>query len=145
MTEICTLSLTAVAGALQKKQLSAVETAQACLARIEATEPHIAALLRVDSQGALSRAAALDREGPDPAKPLWGVPVTLKDALSTKDLATTAGSRILEGFTPVYDAFVVEKLRAAGAVILGKANLDEFAMGSATENSAYQKIGRAHV
>lgn len=139
MTDICSLSLTAVAGALQKKQLSAVEAARACLARIEATEPRIAALLRVDSQGALSRAAALDKQGPDPAKPLWGVPVTLKDALSTKDLATTAGSRILEGFTPVYDAFAVEKLRAAGAVILGKANLDEFAMGSATENSAYQK------
>lgn len=139
MTDICSLSLTAVAKALQKKELSAAETTAACLERMAATEPEIAAMLAVDADGARNRAAELDRQGPDPALPLWGVPVTLKDALSTKGLATTAGSRILEGFTPMYDAFVVEKLRAAGAVILGKTNLDEFAMGSGTENSAYQK------
>ena len=139
MTEICSLSLTAVAGALQKKEISAEEAARACLTRMEATEPRIAAMLRVDAEGALARARELDAAGPDPAQPLWGVPVTVKDALSTKGLPTTAGSRILEGFVPVYDAFAVEKLRRAGAVLLGKANLDEFAMGSGTENSAYRK------
>ena len=139
MTEICSLSLAAVAGALQKKEISAVEAARAFLERMEATEPRIAAMLRVDADGALARARELDAAGPDPSQALWGVPVTVKDALSTKGMTTTAGSRILEGFTPIYDAFAVEKLRRAGAVLLGKANLDEFAMGSGTENSAYQK------
>lgn len=132
MTDICSLSLTAVAEALQKKELSAAQVTLACLERMAATEPQIAAMLAVDAEGARSRAAELDQQGPDPSLPLWGVPLTLKDALSTKGLVTTAGSRILEGFRPVYDAFVVEKLRAGGAVILGKANLDEFAMGSGT-------------
>lgn len=139
MTDICSLSLTAAAAALQKKDISAVEAVQACLNRMEATEPRIAAMLHVDAEGALARARQLDAAGPDPAQALWGVPVTVKDALSTRGLPTTAGSRILEGFTPIYDAFAVEKLRQAGAVLLGKANLDEFAMGSGTENSAYQK------
>ena len=115
-----------------------MEAARACLTRMEATEPRIAAMLRVDAEGALARARELDAAGPDPAQTLWGVPVTVKDALSTKGLPTTAGSHILEGFVPIYDAFAVEKLRRAGAVLLGKANLDEFAMGSGTEISAYR-------
>ena len=138
MTEICSLSLTQAAQALQKKELSAVDAVTACLARMDATEPRIAAMLTVDREGALAAAAALDKEGPNPAKPLWGVPVTVKDALSTKGLRTTAGSRILENYTPFYDAFAVQQLREAGAVILGKNNMDEFAMGSTTENSSYQ-------
>ncbi|GFH63004.1 MAG: glutamyl-tRNA(Gln) amidotransferase subunit A [Candidatus Desulfovibrio kirbyi] len=138
MTDICSLSLTAVANALQKKEISALETTQACLNRIEATEPKIAAMLLVNNENALQRARSLDAAGPDPALPLWGVPVTVKDALSTKGIVTTAASRILEGYTPFFDAFAVEKLHKAGAVLLGKTNLDEFAMGSTTENSAYQ-------
>ncbi|MDR3362145.1 MAG: Asp-tRNA(Asn)/Glu-tRNA(Gln) amidotransferase subunit GatA [Desulfovibrio sp.] len=138
MTDICSLSLTAVADALQKKEIGALEATQSCLARIAATEPRIAALLLVNEEQALERARALDAAGPDPLRPLWGVPVTIKDALSTKGIPTTAASRILEGYTPFFDAFAVEKLREAGAVILGKTNLDEFAMGSTTENSAYQ-------
>ena len=138
MTDICSLSLTAVAQALQKKELSAQQVAAACLDRVAATEPTLAALLHVDAENALATAAALDKAGPDASRPLWGVPVTVKDALSTKGMPTTSGSRILEGYTPFYDAFVVQKLREAGAVILGKANMDEFAMGSSTENSAYQ-------
>lgn len=138
MTEICSLTLTQAAQALQNKELSAVDAATACLARMEATEPRVAAMLTIDREGALAAAAALDKEGPNPEKPLWGVPVTVKDALSTKGLRTTAASRILENYTPFFDAFAVRKLREAGAVILGKTNLDEFAMGSTTENSAYQ-------
>ena len=138
MTDICSLSLTAVAQALQKKELSAVEVTTACLERITATEPTVAALLYIDAENALAAATALDKTGPDAACPLWGVPVTIKDALSTRGMPTTAGSRMLEGYTPFYDAFAVQKLREAGAVILGKANMDEFAMGSSTENSAYK-------
>ncbi|WP_297671144.1 Asp-tRNA(Asn)/Glu-tRNA(Gln) amidotransferase subunit GatA [uncultured Desulfovibrio sp.] len=138
MTDICSLSLTRAAEALQHKELSAMEAVTACLARIDATEPRIDALLTVDREGALATAAALDKEGPDPSRPLWGVPVTVKDALSTRGLRTTAASRILENYVPYYDAFAVQRLREAGAVILGKANMDEFAMGSTTENSAYK-------
>ncbi|MBQ9451947.1 MAG: Asp-tRNA(Asn)/Glu-tRNA(Gln) amidotransferase subunit GatA [Desulfovibrio sp.] len=138
MSDITSLSLTQVAEALQRKTYSAVEVTTSCLARIDATEPNIGALLTVDREGALATAQALDEQGPDPARPLWGVPVTVKDALSTKGLRTTAASRILDNYIPYYDAFVVQKLREAGAIILGKANMDEFAMGSTTENSAYK-------
>ncbi len=137
MTSPIFLSLTEAVQALQKKSLGAAELTRACLDRMEATEPRLGAMISVDREGALKTAEALDAAGPDPALPLWGVPVTVKDAISTKGLATTAGSRILEGYVPPYDAFVVEKLREAGAVILGKANMDEFAMGSTTENSAW--------
>ena len=138
MSDILHMSLTALADALKKKQVSAVEAATACLDRMQATEGSLRAMLYIDREGALKQAEALDREGVDPSKPLWGVPMTVKDALVTKGMPTTAGSRILEGFKSMYDAFAVEKLRQAGAVILGKNNMDEFAMGSTTENSAYQ-------
>lgn len=139
MTDICSLSLVELARALQKREIAALEATEACLRRIDETEPHIAALLHVDCEGARKRAAGLDAIGPDPSKKLWGVPVTLKDLLSTRGLPTTAASRILEGFVPIYDAFAVKKMRDAGAVFLGKTNMDEFAMGSSTENSAFQK------
>lgn len=104
MTEnCCSLSLSAVADALRTRELSAVEVTRACLARIEATEPRIAALLHVDAEGALTRAQALDAAGPQPGMPLWGVPVTVKDALSTRGMPTTAASRILENFVPIYE------------------------------------------
>ena len=137
MTSPISLSLAEAAQALQKKALGAAELTRACLDRMEATEPRLGAMIAVDREGAIRTAEALDAAGPDPARPLWGVPVTVKDAISTEGLATTAGSRILEGYVPPYDAFVVEKLREAGAIILGKANMDEFAMGSTTENSAW--------
>lgn len=138
MSDICSLPLRELKKNLQDKKIGAVEATQACLERIKNTEYKIGALLRVDEEGALAAARELDARGPDPSLPLWGVPVTVKDALSTRGLATTAASRILENFVPVYDAFVVEKLRKAGAIILGKNNMDEFAMGSSTENSAFQ-------
>ena len=138
MEDITSLSLSACASALKKGELKATEVTAACLERILETEDEINALLHVDAEGAIELAEKMDSEGPDPAKPLWGVPVTVKDALVTKDMPTTAASRILENFKPMYDAFVVERLREAGAIIIGKNNMDEFAMGSTTENSAYK-------
>ncbi|MDE5879619.1 MAG: Asp-tRNA(Asn)/Glu-tRNA(Gln) amidotransferase subunit GatA, partial [Desulfovibrio sp.] len=88
--DICSLTLTEVATALQEKKLSALEVTRACLERIEATEPAIGALLHVDAEGALARAEELDAAGPRAELPLWGVPVTVKDALSTRGLPTTA-------------------------------------------------------
>jgi aspartyl-tRNA(Asn)/glutamyl-tRNA(Gln) amidotransferase subunit A len=138
MSEITTLSLTAVRDKLAGKEIKAEEAVAACLARIEATEPKLKAILHLDAEAALNQAKALDVAGPDPKKRLWGVPVLIKDAICVKDAPTTCGSKILENFTPFYDATSIVKLKEAGAIILGKANMDEFAMGSSTENSAYQ-------
>lgn len=138
MSEITRLSLTAVRDKLAAKELKAEEAVAACLDRIATTEPKIKAILHLDAGKALARAKTLDAAGPDPEKRLWGVPVLIKDAICVKDAPTTCASKILENFVPFYDATCVEKLEAAGAILLGKTNLDEFAMGSSTENSAYQ-------
>lgn len=139
MKEICKLSLEEIAAQLQSRRVGAEEAVDAAFQAIAETEPQIEALLTLDEHNARAAAARMDREGPDPNRPLWGVPVVIKDAISTKGLATTAASKILENFIPIYDAFVIRKLREAGAIILAKANMDEFAMGSATENSAFKK------
>lgn len=139
MTELCSLSLRQAQAALAAREISASELTQACLDRIAATEPGISALLHLDAENARKQAASLDAKGPAPDQPLFGIPVTVKDALCTRDMPTTAASRILEGYRPPYDAFAVERLRQAGAIILGKNNMDEFAMGSSTENSAYKQ------
>lgn len=137
--EICDLSLLELEKRLQKKEIGVKETVQACLERIESTEPFIQALLTVDGERTLKEAERLDHQGPDATQPLWGVPLAIKDAISTRDLRTTSASLILENFIPIYDAYVIRRLREAGALILAKANMDEFAMGSSTENSAFQK------
>jgi aspartyl-tRNA(Asn)/glutamyl-tRNA(Gln) amidotransferase subunit A len=134
---ITELSLTSVRDLLARGELRAEAVTEACLARIKATEPELHALLHVAADDALAQARKLDSQGPDPAQPLWGVPLTIKDVLTTTDMPTTCASRILEDFRPPYDATVVARLRAAGAILLGKANMDEFAMGSSTENSAF--------
>ena len=124
--------------ALAAKEISAEELARSCLERIEKTEPNVRACLAALEESALEEARALDEKGPDfESKPLWGLPVTIKDVFCLKGAPTTAGSKILQNYHPAFEATVVEKLRAAGAVIVAKTNCDEFAMGSSTEFSAY--------
>jgi aspartyl-tRNA(Asn)/glutamyl-tRNA(Gln) amidotransferase subunit A len=141
MSELHTKTLSELAGLLQGGQVTATQAVAACLARIEATDPTVKALITVTGDQARTRAKALDAEGPDPAKPLWGVPVVLKDLLTTRGVKTTCASKILENFVPFYDATAVTRLLEAGAVVVGKANMDEFAMGSSTENSAFFQTG----
>jgi aspartyl-tRNA(Asn)/glutamyl-tRNA(Gln) amidotransferase subunit A len=135
------LSLSELTARLAAGDCSAVEVTRACLDQIQRCDGQVKAFLHVDAAAALAQAEAADvarRAGVTAAeRPLLGVPVALKDNLATRDQPLTCGSRILENFVSPYDATVVEKLRAAGAVLLGRLNLDEFAMGSSTENSAF--------
>ncbi|MEV6040375.1 Asp-tRNA(Asn)/Glu-tRNA(Gln) amidotransferase subunit GatA [Nonomuraea sp. NPDC052116] len=121
-------------------EVSAVEVAEAHLDRMAEVEPKVQAFLHVDRETTLEQARAVDarlRAG-EKLGPLAGVPIAHKDIFATRDMPTTAASKILEGWRPPYDATVTARLREAGLVFLGKTNLDEFAMGSSTENSAYQ-------
>jgi len=139
VTELTRLSAAQAATLVASGEVSAVELTTAHLERIGAVDGSVHAFLHVDSAGALAAAAAVDakRAAGVALGPLAGVPLALKDVLTMEGVPTTCGSKILEGWRPPYDSTVVRKLRAADVVILGKTNMDEFAMGSSTENSAY--------
>ena len=128
-----------MAAALQAGEITSVELVTAHLNQIERVDKEVHAFLYVDKEGALSQAADVDKRRSQGAKlgPLAGVPLALKDVMVQKGIPTTCGSKMLEGWRPPYDSTVVRKLKENDVVILGKTNMDEFAMGSSTENSAY--------
>jgi aspartyl-tRNA(Asn)/glutamyl-tRNA(Gln) amidotransferase subunit A len=135
VSEIVRRSAVDIAAAISAGELSAVEVAQAHLERIEAVDPAVHAFLHVDAEGALAQARRVDAG--EVSGPLAGVPLACKDVIVTRGVPTTAGSRILAGWRPPYDATIVERMHEAGIVVLGKTNMDEFAMGSSTEHSAF--------
>ena len=128
-----------MAAALAKGETTSVELTQAHLDRVAEVDGQVKAFLHVDSEGALAQAKDVDarRAKGEKLSPIAGVPLALKDVLAQKGVPTTAGSKILQGWRPPYDSTVVSKLKDAGVVIMGKTNMDEFAMGSSTENSGY--------
>lgn len=141
MSELCFHTMAEIRRRLATGEVRVEDVVRSCLDRMDVLEPSIRAFLTRTDEQALIQAREMDRIGPTPdtlaTKPLWGVPLALKDVLTTRGIRTTCGSRMLADFTPCFDAEVVTRLREAGAVILGKLNMDEFAMGSSTENSAF--------
>ncbi|RKG53422.1 Asp-tRNA(Asn)/Glu-tRNA(Gln) amidotransferase subunit GatA [Corallococcus sp. AB011P] len=139
MSSLTDLSMLELAAKLASREVSSVEATQASLQRIAQVDPKVRAFLRVDEAGALKAAEASDarRKAGSPLSALDGVPVGLKDIFLTEGVETTCASRVLEGFVPPYDATVVRLLKEAGLPLVGKLNMDEFAMGSSNESSAY--------
>jgi len=138
MEALYRLSISELSPLLARREISPVEVTEQLLARIAARDKEINAYITVDEAGALAQARAAEaRLARGEAAPLTGVPLAIKDLLVTQGLRTTCASRILESYIPPYDATVCARLREQGAVFLGKVNMDEFAMGSSTENSAF--------
>ncbi|MDK1476073.1 Asp-tRNA(Asn)/Glu-tRNA(Gln) amidotransferase subunit GatA [Streptomyces sp. 549] len=143
MAELTRLTAAETAARIASGEVTAVEVTQAHLDRIDAVDEKVHAFLHVDREGALATAREVDakRARGEKLGPLAGVPLALKDIFTTEGQPTTVGSKILEGWIPPYDATVTKRLKDADVVILGKTNMDEFAMGSSTENSAYGPTG----
>ncbi len=139
MTELTRMTAAELGGLLAAGEVSAVQVARAHLDRIAEVDAQVHAFLHVDAEGALAAARAVDEARAAGAQlgPLAGVPVAVKDVITTKGIPTTAASKILQGWRPPYDATIMTRMRDAGLVMLGKTNMDEFAMGSSTEYSAY--------
>jgi aspartyl-tRNA(Asn)/glutamyl-tRNA(Gln) amidotransferase subunit A len=138
--ELTRMSAAGIAAAIAGGEVSALEVTDAHLARIGEVDDRVSAFLHVAADGARRAARAVDerRAAGEALGPLAGVPLALKDLFTTTDMPTTCGSAILNGWRPPYDATITRRLRQAGVVILGKTNMDEFAMGSSTENSAFR-------
>ena len=138
-SELTRMTAAELAAAIAAGQVSALEVTDAHLGRIDAAEDQLHAFLHVAADSARAAARAVDerRAAGETLGPLAGVPLALKDVFTTTDMPTTCASRILGQWRPPYDATVTRRLRQAGVVVLGKTNMDEFAMGSSTENSAY--------
>jgi hypothetical protein len=133
------LTIEQASGLLKNKEISSVELTRAVLDRIEAVDGKVGAYLTVDADGAMARPKRRTSVWPKGnAAPLTGIPLGIKDLMCTQGLRTTCASKILENFIPPYDATVIPRLKNAGAVIVGKLNMDEFAMGSTTEHSGFQ-------
>ena len=144
-SELNRLTITEARERLRRREISARELTRACLDRIAAVEPRVNAFITVSASEAMAQAEDADRrlargDAPD----LCGIPLGIKDIYCTRGVRTTCASKILGDFTPPFDATAIERLRAAGAVFVGKANLDEFAMGSSTENSAFGPTRNPH-
>ena len=140
MSDLTRLTIAEAQAKLRKREISARELTRACLDRIAAVEPKLNAFITVTEREALEQADRADERlasRKDDPPPLCGIPLGIKDIYATRGVKTTCASKILENFVPPFDATVIAKLRAEGAVFVGKANMDEFAMGSSTENSAF--------
>jgi aspartyl-tRNA(Asn)/glutamyl-tRNA(Gln) amidotransferase subunit A len=141
MSALTHKTLAELAAGLRAKEFSSVELARAALARIEAAQPKLNALVSITREAALAQATAADRDlATGQSGPLTGIPLLHKDLFCTEGVRTSCGSRILDNFVAPYDATVVAKLRSAGMVMLGKTNMDEFAMGSSNETSFYGPV-----
>ncbi|MFD0896421.1 Asp-tRNA(Asn)/Glu-tRNA(Gln) amidotransferase subunit GatA [Loigolactobacillus binensis] len=130
--------LTTIHNQLVNHELTSYELTKQTIEALKATDQKIGAFLTLDEENALATAKAIDEKGIDATNLLAGIPIAIKDNIMTKNLRTTAASKILENFTPVYDATVMEKVHANDLVVIGKTNMDEFAMGGSTENSAFK-------
>src|SRR6266849_3022781 len=140
--DLASLTIDSTRAAVQERKTTALALAEAHYVRIQKEDGQIGAFLTLCKERALEQAARIDRIAAEgkPLPPLGGVPVAIKDVMSTRGVRTTAGSKILGHYTPAYDCTAVARLEAAGAVVLGKTNCDEFAMGSSNENSAFRPV-----
>src|SRR5215471_15798514 len=140
--EISTLTIDGVRSAITNRQTTATALVHDFYTRIRREDPEIGAFLTLSEERAFAQAERIDKlaDAGEPLPPLGGVPVGIKDVMVTRGVRTTAGSKILDNFIPPYDCTAVARMEAAGAVVLGKLNCDEFAMGSSTENSAYKPV-----